>query len=51
MIGTQLHTEFLGLEDCILVHTDDVILILRREKVQDVKGIYERLEKENPSLV
>ncbi len=51
VIGTQLHTEFLGLEDCILVHTDDVILILRREKVQDVKGIYERLEKENPSLV
>lgn len=50
-IGTDLHTEFLGLENCILVHTEDAILVLQKEKAQEVKGIYERLEKDNASLV
>lgn len=51
VIGTDLHTEFLGLENCILVHTEDAILVLQKEKAQEVKGIYERLEKDNASLV
>lgn len=49
-IGTDLHTEFLGLENCILVHTEDAILVLQKEKAQEVKGIYERLEKEKQNL-
>lgn len=49
-IGTDLHTEFLGLENTILVHTEDAILVLQKEKAQEVKGIYERLEKEKQNL-
>lgn len=50
VIGTDLHTEFLGLENSILVHTEDVILVLKKEKAQEIKGIYERLEKEKQNL-
>lgn len=51
VIGTDLHTEFLGLENTILVHTEDAILVLQKEKAQEVKGIYERLEKEKAKMV
>ena len=51
VIGTKLHTEFLGLKKCILVHTDDAILVLKKDKAQDVKDIYERLEKESIELI
>lgn len=51
VIGTKIHTEFLGVKKCILVFTDDAILVLKRDKAQDVKNIYERLEKEKPKLV
>lgn len=43
VIGTNIHTEFLGLKKCILVATDDAILILKKEKAQKVKDIYENL--------
>lgn len=43
VIGSKLHTEFLGLKKCILVITDDAILVLKKEKAQDVKKIYESL--------
>lgn len=46
VIGTDLHTEFLGLKKCILVYTEDAILVLKKEKAQDVKGIYERIDEE-----
>lgn len=45
------HVEFLGLEDVIVVETPDALLVLNRSKAQDVKKIYEKLEKENPGLV
>jgi mannose-1-phosphate guanylyltransferase len=51
VIGTEIHTEFTGLENTILVQTDDAILVLHKENSQDVKKIYERLEKEKPGLV
>lgn len=51
VIGTDLHTEFLGLENSILVYTEDAILVLQKEKAQEVKGIYERLNKEKDKLV
>lgn len=44
VIGSNIHTEFLGLKKCILVITDDAILVLKKEKAQDVKKIYEDLK-------
>lgn len=49
VIGTPIHTEFLGLKKCILVVTEDAILVLKKEKAQDVKKIYESLS--NTKLV
>lgn len=51
VIGTFLHTEFLGLENTILVVTEDVILVLKKEYAQKVKDIYENLEKTNKHLM
>jgi mannose-1-phosphate guanylyltransferase len=51
VIGTEIHTEFTGLTNTILIQTPDAILVLRKENAQDVKKIYERLEKERPELV
>ncbi|WP_265129705.1 mannose-1-phosphate guanylyltransferase [Chryseobacterium oranimense] len=47
----QKHIQFIGLENSILVNTDDVILILNKENSQDVKQVYEELEKNNSSLI
>lgn len=43
VIGSALHTEFLGLKKCILVVTEDAMLLLKKDKSQDVKKIYENL--------
>lgn len=43
VIGTNIHTEFLGFKKSILVATDDAILVLKKEKAQKVKDIYENL--------
>ena len=51
VIGTCLHTEFLGLKNKILIQTEDAILVLKKDKSQEVKKIFERLEKEIPHLV
>lgn len=51
VIGTDLHTEFTGLTNTILIHTEDAILVLQKENAQEVKQIYERLEREKPGLV
>jgi mannose-1-phosphate guanylyltransferase len=51
VIGTTIHTEFTGLNNTILIQTSDAILVLRKENAQDVKKVYERLEKEKPELV
>lgn len=45
VIGSKRHTEFLGLKKCILVVTEDAMLVLKKEKSQDVKKIYENLKK------
>lgn len=50
-IGTTKHVEFLGLENLVYVETDDAILIMPKNMSQDVKKVYERLEKENPDLL
>lgn len=51
VIGTDLHTEFLGLKNIILIQTEDAILILKKDNAQDVKKVFERLEKDKPELV
>ncbi|WP_291066212.1 MULTISPECIES: mannose-1-phosphate guanylyltransferase [unclassified Empedobacter] len=51
VIGSKLHTEFLGLKKCILVITDDAILVLKKEKAQDVKKIYENLSSNNKKIL
>lgn len=43
VIGSNIHTEFLGLKKCILIITDDAILVLKKDKSQEVKDIYEKL--------
>lgn len=51
VLGSQKHVEFIGLENLILVETDDAILVVPRNKTQDVKSVYERLEKDKPELL
>ncbi|MDN3668103.1 sugar phosphate nucleotidyltransferase [Echinicola jeungdonensis] len=51
VIGTDIHTEFLGLKNAMVIASPDALLILQREKAQDVKKIFERLSTENPELV
>lgn len=50
-LGSQKHVEFIGLEEVILVETEDAILVLSKDNAQDVKKVYQRLEKENPDLL
>ncbi len=51
VLGSQKHVEFIGIENLILVETDDAILVMPRDKAQDVKQVYERLEIEKPELL
>jgi mannose-1-phosphate guanylyltransferase len=51
VIGSTIHTEFLGLENTLLIHTPDAILVLQKEHAQEVKQVFERLEKEFPKFV
>ncbi|RZJ52035.1 MAG: mannose-1-phosphate guanylyltransferase [Flavobacterium sp.] len=51
VIGSEKHTTFLGLKDTIFVYTDTANLILQKESSQDVKDIYNELEKQNSELL
>ncbi len=51
VVGATRHVEFLGVSNLVLIETPDVILVLNRDNSQDVKKIFERLEKERPELV
>lgn len=50
VIGTEIFTAFVGMKNCIFVHTPDAILVLQKEKSQDVKKIYSQLEKYQSTL-
>jgi len=50
-LGTQKHVEFIGVENIVYVETEDAVLILDRSCSQDVKKVYEQLEKELPQLL
>jgi len=51
IIGTDKPVFFIGQENMVFIETDDAILILPKDKSQDVKALYEKLEKEQPDLV
>ncbi|KQS30691.1 mannose-1-phosphate guanylyltransferase [Dyadobacter sp. Leaf189] len=51
VIGSEKHVEFLGVSNLVLVETNDAILILDKSRSQDVKTIFERLERDRPELV
>jgi mannose-1-phosphate guanylyltransferase len=51
VIGSNKHIEFLGVDNVILVETEDAILVLSKDSSQAVKTIYERLERDIPELV
>lgn len=50
IIGTEIFTAFVGMKNCIFVHTPDAFLVLQKEKSQDVKKIYSQLEKYQSTL-
>ncbi|MBK5193880.1 MAG: NTP transferase domain-containing protein [Flavobacteriaceae bacterium] len=50
-IGSKKFTAFAGLQNCILVETEDANLVLAKEASQDVKQIYQELELNNPNLI
>jgi mannose-1-phosphate guanylyltransferase len=51
VVGSTKHVEFLGVDNLVLVETSDAILVLAKNSSQDVKKIYEKLEREKPELV
>ncbi|MBJ2126463.1 mannose-1-phosphate guanylyltransferase [Flavobacterium sp. IB48] len=51
VIGCDSHTTFLGLRNTIFVHTESANLILQKENSQDVKDIYNELERQNSELL
>lgn len=50
-IGSSIHTAFVGVENCLLVHSADALLILQKEKSQDVKHVYQELESLGSELI
>jgi mannose-1-phosphate guanylyltransferase len=51
VIGTDNYTAFVGLKNTIFVYTETANLILQKDSSQDVKNIYNQLERENPDLL
>lgn len=51
VIGTDIYTEFLGLENTIFVSTDNANLILQKNHSQGVKDIFMKLESEGSHLL
>lgn len=51
VIGTDVFTAFVGLRNTIFVFTPDANLILKKSHSQDVKYVYNELEKEKPELL
>jgi mannose-1-phosphate guanylyltransferase len=51
VIGTNNYTAFIGVKDTIFVYTPTANLILKKEFSQDVKTVYNALERENSELL
>ena len=50
-IGSSRHVSFVGLTNCILVSTEDATLVLSKAASQNVKELYQELEKNNLQLI
>ena len=44
VIGTSKHISFVGLKNCILIYTNDALMVLQKENSQEVKQVYQDLE-------
>jgi mannose-1-phosphate guanylyltransferase len=51
VIGTNKYTAFVGLKNTIFVYTDTANLILQKDNSQDVKNVYNELERNNSKLL
>lgn len=51
VIGTAVYTAFVGLKNAIFVHTENANLILQKESSQEVKNVYNELERNNSNLL
>src|SRR5690606_2712304 len=51
VIGTEIFTGFVGLKNTIFIYTKDAFLIVQKEKSQDVKKIYNMLQKLQSKLL
>ncbi|WP_413999320.1 mannose-1-phosphate guanylyltransferase [Flavobacterium sp. W1B] len=51
VIGTTNYTAFIGMKDTIFVCTDTANLILKKEFSQDVKSLFNELERKNSELL
>lgn len=51
LIGSAVHTSFIGVENCVLVHTPDAFLVVKKENSQEVKQVYQELEALNSPLL
>jgi len=51
VIGNDNYTAFLGLENTIFVYTPTANLILHKDNSQEVKNVYNHLEKNKPELL
>lgn len=50
VIGTDVYTAFVGLRDSMFIFTPTAHLILQKEDSQEVKNVYNHLEKTKPEL-
>lgn len=44
VIGTSMHTTFIGVKNCILIYSADALMVLQKENSQEVKQVYQHLE-------
>lgn len=51
VIGTDKYSAFVGLKNTIVVDTDDALLFVQKEQSQDVKKVYNTLEKHQSKLI
>lgn len=51
VIGSSAYTSFVGVKNCLLVYTPDALLVLQKEKSQDVKQVYQHLESVDSPLI
>lgn len=51
VIGSDKYVAFAGLNNVILVEQEDAVLVLQKEKAQEVKQVYTQLEKNHSKLI